>query len=75
MARNIGPADVIDHCTLIGDELDLLRNKSSREPRCACGRYEVIPRNHGRGDRFSVAVTMRVGAFTQAPRSQPICEV
>lgn len=28
MARNLGLDDVVDHFTLIGDELDLLRNKS-----------------------------------------------
>lgn len=28
MARNLGLDDVVDHFTLIGDELELLRNKS-----------------------------------------------
>lgn len=28
MARNLGLDDVVDHFTLVGDELDLLRNKS-----------------------------------------------
>ncbi len=27
MARNLGLDDVVDHFTLVGDELDLLRNK------------------------------------------------
>jgi len=28
MARTLGLDDVVDHFTLVGDELDLLRNKS-----------------------------------------------